>query len=300
MLKQAAKNEDHASFDTILEMALKTWPKDRNAVLKIANEVKSDWMKEEHTAELAKAKADAEAKEKASRARGIIYYLDPTLWNGQAQLGAGTTSGDTQEHSVALGLSFKRNFGKEWEHHIDFAYDFARSAGETTRRRFDGKYEMLWKPWPKLYLDNYTEYEQDRFSGYAYRITENLGLGYRLIESKRQSLRVEAGPGVRLYRLSDTFSDIGELIPGYNTTEFLGRVSATYELQISDSLNFKNRAAVIAGTDSTSLENFAQLSARINAHLAARLTFQVNYDSPAPEGTAPWDTATRITLVYGF
>lgn len=291
MLKTAATKGDKATFETILQTALATWPGDRNALLTLANTLKPEWTRQEHAAELAKAKADAEAKEQASRARGIFYYLDPKLWNGQAELGAGISTGDTKEKAGSVGLTFKRKFGPKWEHNIDLGFDYARRSGDTTRNRFDGKYEALWKPWDKGFLINYVELELDQFSGYDYRVVENLGFGYQILQTSRQSLRLEAGPGVRFYKVEDE--------PG-SGTEILGRLSSTYEIKFNDSLSLKDRIAFIYGADSRTLENRVQASARINAHLAARLSVEVKYDSEAPDGTAPWDTLTRATFVYDF
>ena len=90
------------------------------------------------------------------------------------------------------------------------------------------------------------------------------------------------------------------MLPAHTDTEFLGRVSSTYELKLTDNLSFKDRASALFGTQSTTLENWAQFSARINSHMQARLSFEVKYDSLAPLGTSAWDTATRATLVYDF
>lgn len=290
MLQKAVDNGDEASFDTVLAMALATWPDKRGAILEMAEGLQIDWMATEQVEEIAIAREAVAAAEAASRARGIIYYLDPALWNGQAELGAGSSTGDTDEKSLSVGLSFNRAFGK-WEHDLDFDFDYARSSGETKRQKFVTKYETIWRPWNSAFLLNYTELELDEFSGYDYRVVENIGIGFDLLNSGAHKLRVEGGPGLRFSKLETT---------GDTETEFLGRLSTTYDWNISDTMTLRDRTSVIFATESTTLKNDLQFSAKLNSHLAARLSFGVQYDSAPPEGTAAWDTSTRATLVYGF
>lgn len=301
MLKTAATAENHATFDIILDTALKTWPGERAAILAYASSLKADWMEPEQIREVEADVARKKAEEEASRARGILYYLDPKLWNGQAEMGAGSSTGDTDEQTISLGLSFNRDFGTRWSHQLDLDFDLGRTEGVTTRERFVTKYETLWKPWDHTYFVNYTELEMDRFSGYEYRVIENLGIGHQLIDTSKQKLRLEGGPGVRISRVEATYDDLGALLmPEMTETEFLGRISSTYELKLSDAISIKDRASVLVGVDMTTVENWLQFSARINSHLAARLSFEVKYESEPPVGTAAWDTITRATLVYDF
>jgi len=291
LLKNAAATENKAAFNTILQMALETWPNKRQQILATAETVQPKWMHADQAKELQEIRQAAMEAEKASRARGILYYLDPVLWNAQAELGAGSSTGDTDEKAISAGLSFHRNFGEKWEHDLDLNFDFASSEGATTRQKFVTKYEALWRVWDSLFLVSYTELELDKFSGYDYRVLQNLGIGMDVFKTKRQSLRLEGGPGVRFSKLDLT---------GEKDTEYLGRVSGTYNLKLTNNLNLRDRFSVVFGNESTTLANKIGLSAQINSHLSARLSFETSYDSAPPLGTSAWDTSTRATLVYGF
>ncbi len=290
MLKTAAAKGDERAFATMLAMALETWPDSRIDVLKIANGVQASWLAASDRQEVADAAQAIIDAEKKSRDRGIIWYLDPSLWNVTAQFGASTSTGDTDEQSVALGLAMSRSFDK-WDHNINLDFDFARSNGNTTRRRILTRFDTVYKAWDKIYVANYLEVDVNRFSGFDYRLLDSLGLGTQLVKTDRQSLRLEGGPGVRFNKLEAT---------GATSTEFLGRVSSTYELKLTDNIDFKDQASAVFGTGSFTFDNRASLGAQINTRLAARLAFQVQYDSDAPAGAAPWDTITRATLVYKF
>lgn len=291
MLTQAAESEDKASFETILKMALTAWPDKKADILAAAEGVKADWLALSQQDELKQIRQDEKDAEAASRARGIIYYLDPVLWNAQAELGAGNSTGDTKETAVSIGLTFDRKFGDNWEHALDLDFDYARSEGETTRQKFVAEYEALWRIHENLYATNYTEVELDKFSGYDYRILETLGLGVKVFENDLHGLRVSGGPGMRFSKLKLTEE---------TDSEFLGRVSATYRLKLSETISFRDRLSLVYGATSTTVSNSAAFAAKLNSHLTARLSYDVTYDSEPPLGTAAWDTSTRITFVYGF
>jgi len=297
LLKTAASNQDQANFNSILQTAFVTWPEQRVDLLELAESIKSDWLGEKNANALKEAREEEIKAEQRSRARGLFHYIDPDLWHGQAEMGAGHTSGDSSEQSFTGGLKFKRSFGEEWDHEVDMNLDYARSSGETTQELFVTEYRVKWKPWDNLFLINFLELEINRPSGYSYRVVENLGLGYQLLETEKHKLSVEAGPG---FRFSKEINDPLRELYGMTDAEFLGRLSLRYELQINENMKFEDRAGLIVGQDSTTLENKLELSARINSHLAARVSFEIKYDSVAPIGTARTDTISRATIVYDF
>lgn len=291
MLEKAIETKDKAAFDAVLNMAVVTWPDKRSVILKTAQGIQSDWLDATYIAEINIADEAAIEAEAASKSRGIIYYIDPKLWNAQAELGAGSSTGDTEEKALSIGLKFNRKFGKKWEHDLDMGFDFARSSGITKRQRFVTKYEAIWRPWESVFLLNFTEMELDRFSGYDYRLVENIGVGFDLLDTGRYKFRVEGGPGIRFSQLEDT---------GFRETEFLGRLSTTFDWKISEYLSLRDKTSVIFATESNTVENDLRLSAKLNSHMTARLSFDTKYDSDPPINTSAWDTSTRVTFVFGF
>ena len=290
MLKTAVANGDEVLFDTLVVTALETWPGSRLDILKAAAALEPTWIETGYAQEVAAAEEAAIEAERKSRARGLTYFLDPSLWNTTAQLGIASSTGDTDEQSVALGIAMSRDFDK-WEHDFNLDFDLARSQGVTTRRRVLGRLNTLYTAWDNLFISNYLETDFNKFSGFDYRILDSIALGVKILESERQSLRLEGGPGVRF----NAFENSDE-----TSTEFLGRVSSTYELKVTENIDFKDQASVVFGSDSITFDNRASLGAQINSSLAARLSFQMQYDSDTPLDAAAWDTITRATLVYKF
>ncbi len=291
MLAKAAEINNRISFDAVLFMAIETWPEKRVDILRTAQKIKPYWLNDDFLDEIEEERVAFEEAEAASRARGFVYYVDPELWNAQFEFGAGASTGDTDEKALSAGMNFKREFGNNWEHELDVDFNFARSGSKTTREKLVIKYETLWRPWENAFLLNYTELELDRFSGFKYRLVENIGAGLDLLDDGTHKLRLEGGPGLRFSELSET---------GEKETEYLGRVSTTYDVKLSRNLGLKDRSAIIFAAESTTFENLAQLSAKLTKSLAARLSLQVKYDSNAPVDTSQWDTSTRASLIFGF
>ena len=305
LLSTAAGNGDKATFDVVFKTALETYPGERVNILEIVKSLNPAWLTSSQAQELENVAAAKIAEEEASRARGIWYYLDPKLWNGQIQVGANSSSGDTSQQAGNVGLSFNRKFGTDWEHGFRFNFDYARREGETVQERFVGQYDGLWRAWEKGFVANFTQLEIDRFSGFDYRLTQTVSIGYQLIDNDRHKLRVEAGPGFRLNQERDVESidpltGATVITPGEDLSEIIGRVSATYNLNISDNVTFSDQVAAIFGGEFTSLRNVAQLSTKLSDNLALRLSFEANYDSPVPVNTSAFDTISRISVSYDF
>ena len=227
-----------------------------------------------------------------------MYYIDPKYWSPRIELGAGTASGDTDEQSLSFGLSLNREF-KNWSHNLNLTIDYAERQGVVTRERYNLIEESLWKIFNKGSLSNFTQVEFDSFSGFDWRITEVLGISYELLNSKKQKLRLTGGPGARFSRIEASLTD-GILTPAFTRQEAIVRLGANYSLDLGNGITFSDNVSAVGGAGSFRLDNGAMLSAQINSSLAARLRFDVVYETDVPIGTSEIDTVTRATIVYTF
>ncbi|WND03388.1 DUF481 domain-containing protein [Temperatibacter marinus] len=296
ILKTSHATGDKTQFQIIVSTLQKTFEDKAVYILLKANQIAPEWVNQQDV-KVAKQTRDtlvrtAQAKKEEEDSR----IFDAKLWNMQAELGAGNTTGDTSETSISAGLSMKRKFGTKWEHILDFDYDLNRSKNdatgetETKKKRFRAKHDLLWRPWDKMFLVNHLEFLSDAFSGYDHQILETLGIGYQIYDKSTFKARLDIGPGLRYNKLDSGVTD----------TEFLGRVSGNVFWKISDSLQFNDTISYSMAQNSNRFENKFNLTSKINSSLAARLGFDVKHDSVVPAGTANWDTIGRITLVYDF
>ncbi len=291
MLETAYASGQKTTFRTVLETALITWPDQRVLILEYAASLSGDYVLASERDEIEDHQTALEIKEQADRARGFAYVIDPKHWNMQVSLGAGSMTGDSDDKSIALGLSLNRSFNDIWDHKLKTDIGYARRAGITTQRRIQTDYELLYKAWEKSHITNFTRVESDKLSGYDLRIIETVGAGFDIITNDDYLLRLETGLGVRYTQF--TLDD--------NENDLLLRMASFFEMQLSDDIGLHNNtAALVASGGATSLENKFTVSAKINAHLASSFGFEVKYDSDAPIDTSKIDTVTRVSLVYDF
>lgn len=225
---------------------------------------------------------------------------ESTGWDGGVEFGFSTSSGNTQEQAFALGLELKRVISGRWDHKFEFDMDYARRLGLTSKERYAGLYELFYRGWERTYLYSFVAGERDRFSAFEYRITESFGVGYQIIDSKRQKWSLEGGPGLRQTKLSTISLGPATTTGGSFGNRFIGVLNSEYEFALSEGLSFSNKSRLFFGEERTTLTNLAGLKVRLNGALSARLSFDVKYDSKVLPGTRKTDTLTRATVVYDF
>jgi len=211
-------------------------------------------------------------------------------WDGSAELGVSSSTGDTREQAFALGLSIGRTFNEIWEHKFDLTVDLARRAGVTSKELYLADYQLYYRKWKRTYLFTRVNFEDDRFSGFRYRFAESAGAGYQLFDSERFKWSLDGGPGVRQTKL-----DTGQL-----RNELIAVANSSLRYFFSDTVNAGNETHLYFGQDRTSVENIVDLKARLNSALSARFSFNLRFDSEVPPGTRRTDTLTKVTVVYDF
>ncbi|RMB12716.1 DUF481 domain-containing protein [Eilatimonas milleporae] len=306
MMRAALASGDPDQFDAVVAAAKAAWPDASDAIADHAAALVAAMARMGDVDELGDPKiatyemtdpqslVEPEPVEEPAPAPGLLNFK---AWNPELEVGAGTSSGDTNEQALNLGFRMNRLLGKGWEQRFQLTIDFARRADVTTRERFVFDHQTNWRVVPRFFVTNFGQLEVDRFSGFDYRLVETFGVGYDLLAREGHKLTIEAGPGVRFVGLDTDEADPDPDAPG---TEFLGRLASNYELTLSEGWTLTNRANAIFGTQNITLENLAALNATVNARLKARLSFQINYDSNAPVGTSATDTATRASIAYSF
>jgi len=291
LLTTAYESNDAAKLANIRDVAIATWPKQETAItaflagLKMAVAEVNVSEGEDHL-----APEVVNLPEKPSK--GFNYWFNPKLWNGQVELGGSIASGNNREQALSIGINFKREFGKAWEHIYHFDYDYAERRDVLSKSHLNFDYQIIWKPWTPVYVTSFTEFDKNRFSGYDYRLSQSFGVGYQAFKKENgHALRFEVGPGVRISALDNSTE---------TDTEFLGRISTTYELPISKNIMLKEYASYLFNKATNSIINKTEITAKINSHLAARLSFDIHYNSVVPAGTLNTNTTTRASLVYDF
>ncbi|MCO6413053.1 MAG: DUF481 domain-containing protein [Thiogranum sp.] len=212
-----------------------------------------------------------------------------TEWTGAGEIGYVATTGntDTSNLTARLGVTNERD---HWRHKLALEALNTEDDGNTTAERYLAAWQTDYKFSEHEYLFGRVAYEDDKFSGYEYRITETVGYGRRVLNRSNMTLDLEAGPGARQSKLED----------GNTENEFVARIAARYAWQISEHATFTEDLSSDIGEDATITKSITGLQARINGNLAMKLTFTVENTSDVPDGVDKTDTETAVTLVYGF
>lgn len=212
-------------------------------------------------------------------------------WKGNIELGYVKTSGNTETES----LNTKANAETDreiWRHKLNFEALKSSDQDTTTAERYmvsgQSDYKLKGK---KNFFFVFISYEDDRFSGYDYQMTEAIGYGRRVLDKNNMTLDLEIGPGARQSKVEST---------GDVENEALVRGAARYAWEITEHSKFTEDLTTDVGEDVTVTKSVTGLSAKINTSLATKLTYTVKNTSKVPEGVKKTDTELAVTLVYGF
>ncbi len=260
---------DPAQLKTVADIAKKTNP---GSAAEIDGKV----------AAITKAQADAHAEKLAKQS-----FTEG--WSGSGEAGAYTSSGNTSNTGVAVGLGLAKE-STHWKHSLAARVDYQRDSGVTSKERYFAGYEGNYKITPRFYALVTLSYEKDRFSGFDRRFSESLGLGYKFIDSEKFKLSGEAGPALRQTSYID----------GTSVNGFAGRAAGDFWWQIVDGIAFTEDATVFYDSNNTSFLSLTALTAKLTGKLSARASFQLNTESNPPFGRLKSDKTSRVTLVYSF
>lgn len=210
-------------------------------------------------------------------------------WEASAELGFVSTSGNTETETLNGKVQATRE-GKIWRHEGDITVLKSSDATTTTAEKYTVFAQSNYKISDVSFLFGNIGYENDKFSGYDYRVTETIGYGHRVLHNESMTLDLEIGPGARQSKLDN----------GDTESEGIVRGAAKYKWKISPTSKFSEVLTVEAGEDVTVTKSVTSLSSKINSALSMKLTFTYKNTSDVPVGVEETDTETAVTLVYSF
>lgn len=210
-------------------------------------------------------------------------------WNGEAELGIVSTTGNTETESFVLRARVI-NTREKWTHTA--RGEALRNAdGEvvTAEKYFlSGKTQYFFRD--RSYLYGLVTYDDDRFSGFDYQFTGVLGYGRVVWETETVKLDLEVGAGGRRSE-----PEVGE-----TQDEAVGRVAGDFEWKISKGNTFVQELSSDIGEEKTISRSLTALTSKINSFLSSRIAYQVKYTSEVPPGIEKTDTEFTFTLVAKY
>ncbi|MEN5145766.1 DUF481 domain-containing protein [Brevundimonas diminuta] len=222
-----------------------------------------------------------------------------SVWTGEGSFGAGFTSGNTDTSDMGLGLKLGRKTG-DWKISLEALADYGKTDGVETKNRIFVAGQADRDFGPRTYGFGRVSHERDEFSGFESRTFLGAGAGYRVIVGERTNWAVEGGPGVKFDEVRETTLPGPIVVPGETETSFSFIAGSKFSHAFNDSVKLTNDTAVMYAKTSTQLTNSLAVTAALSGALSARFSVDVRHDTDPPFGFDKTDTATRVSLVYGF
>jgi len=240
-------------------------------------------------------------------------------WTGEGNLGGGVTTGNTDTIDVGVSLKAAKEFGP-WKVSADGGYDFGQVDGVDSRNRWWVGTQLQRDFTERLYGFGDVTYEEDDFSGFDSRLFVGVGAGYHIYKEKPLTWSVEAAPGYRRSVTADTIvtpeipaildetdptiiitpAVPAEILAGDTVNDVAVRGSSKFAYHFNENVTFTNDTDVVWSDLSTQTVNTAALTAQLTEKISGRVSFQVRHETDPPEGFVNTDTATRVSIVYGF
>jgi len=238
-------------------------------------------------------------------ALGLVFATPASAeengWSGEAALSAGLTTGNTETSEAGLGIDVDRDAG-EWNFGLQISGDYGKEDGVESRNRYFLAGDIEHDFNDTMFTFGRASYEVDQFTGFDSRTFIGGGVGWYVLDDEDHNWTVRGGPGLKIdevKRQITTDSTGAVLIIPASTEESLGAVAQSeYFYAFNDAVSLSNKTNLVYGQESTQIGNVIALTAALNGHLAARISFDVRHDtSPQPTYEAT-DTATKFSLVY--
>jgi putative salt-induced outer membrane protein len=228
----------------------------------------------------------AAATASAETAAPDAAVLD-AAWKGNVEIGYVTTSGNTETES--LNAKAKAETEREkWRHTVNLEALNSSDKNVTTAERYMLSGQSSFKMGPKNFFFVLLSYEDDRFSGYDYRVTESVGYGRRVLGEPTLTLDLEIGPGARQSKLDS----------GVNEDESLMRGAAKLMWKVSDTSKFTEDFSTEVGENETVTKSVTALSAKVNGSLSTKVSYTIKNTSDVPLGFKKTDSEMAVTLVF--
>lgn len=210
-------------------------------------------------------------------------------WKASAELGYVATSGNTETETLNAKMAASHERDK-WRHEGEIAALNASDEVGTTAEKYTFSAQSNYKMTDIDFIFGNIDYENDKFSGYDYRVTESIGYGRRVINDTDLILDLEIGPGARQSKLET----------GETESEGMLRGAAKLDWSISSTSKLTEKLVIEAGEDVTVTKSVTGLSSKINGNLSMKITYTYKKTSEVPVGIDDTDTETAVTLVYNF
>jgi putative salt-induced outer membrane protein len=210
-------------------------------------------------------------------------------WSGRGEVGASMAGGNTDTLGGYASLTATRQ-GVRWRHELRGEAAYQETNGVRSQERLMLAYEPRYKVSDRLSAYGLLQAEHDPVLGYDARYSISAGLGYRVLRGEALSVDLQGGPA---FRHTDP-------VTGADETGFSGRAALDARWQLRPGVQLTQTGSAFLDARGNTFSATTGLEAQLFGPLAARVSYNVQYESAPTAGRVSTDTLSRITLVYGF
>ena len=235
-------------------------------------------------------------------AAGLAAEETKSPWVSTAELGYVNVSGNTETETVKAAVDADYSVD-QWVHkvHADALSSTSEievSPTQSQSNRSAAKWLLSGQSDYKFNDSDYAyglvSYEDDRFSGFQYQAKLGLGYGRRVIHTDVHELKLEVGPGYRMFKLEPPATDLSR------QSDSFVRAAAGYIWIISPTATFTEDLSAEFGKDQDELKSVTALTANISGALAMKVSYTIKHLDVVPSGSDKTDKEAAVTLVYKF
>jgi len=217
----------------------------------------------------------------------------PPPWKGSMELSYLQTSGNTSSQTFSGGLKIERNlsFAKLT---LEGGALYGKKEDVTSDESWFGSLKYDQNLTDRFYLFLLDKTERDTLKGIEFRYTHQGGLGYYLIKTEGDSLKLEAGGGYIHEDQVDPFPDRG--FPN-------ARAFAGYTHNFSKTSRFDEWVEYLPDLNKTKdyvINEETALITNLKGNLALKVSFDVAFDNLPPPGFQKSDRVFKTALLYTF
>ncbi|HTU13190.1 MAG TPA: DUF481 domain-containing protein [Allosphingosinicella sp.] len=213
----------------------------------------------------------------------------PIRWSGRGEVGASLATGNVDTLGAYASVTAARQ-GPRWRHEIRAEAAYQETNGTLTQERLMAAYEPRYKVSERLSTYGLLQAERDPVLGYDSRYSLSAGLGYRVLQREGVSVELQGGPAFRHV----------DPVTGPDENGFSGRAALDARFTLRPGVQFTQTGSAFLDSRGNTFSATTGLEAQVFGPLAARLSYNVQYESEPTTGRVSTDTLSRITLVYGF
>lgn len=223
----------------------------------------------------------------ASKAVSFIDGLEQKL---SLEGGFNKTTGNSKNENYTSNLKLISVYD-EWKHTLEGKASNKKqdNTREEEYYKFSGKLDKEISE--KQYVFGKLSYEDDRFAGIDYRVSELVGFGHKFYDDKDLQLSTEVGIGARQTELIGTTDDEETL---------LGNIGGELFWMINEHVHFNQSLSINAGSENTETTSSSSIKAFMSESLYLKVSYEVRNNSDVIASSKNTDTETLFTIGYEF